>query len=376
MENYENIEFLGEGSFAKVSKAKDLKTGQFVAIKKLKKKYSTWQECVDLREVKSLNKLKHNDNIIKLKEMIRTEENLYLVFEYMEKNLYQLMVEKQNNSNLKKFNEIQIKFILFQTLQGISYMHKYGFFHRDLKPENLLVNSEKIKIADFGLAREIRSIPPYTDYVSTRYYRAPECILKSTNYNSPIDIWAIGCIMAELYNLKPLFYGATEKEVFFRMVSVLGTPTNSSWTEGIQLAKKCDLKFPNCTGIPLNQIIPDASKDAIDFLSEILKWDPNKRATANNLLQHNFFTRISIPVSMNLNGSLSLFEGINEITNKEEKNVKTYSSINNMNKENKNNVNNTFKVIGNEVSTIVKKEEDDISKMLEDTVGFNQCKIK
>ena len=92
MEKYETIDFLGEGSFAKVSKAKDIKTGDFVAIKKLKKKYSTWQECLDLREVKSLNKFKQNDNIIKLREMIRIEDNLYLVFEYMEKNLYQLIL--------------------------------------------------------------------------------------------------------------------------------------------------------------------------------------------------------------------------------------------------------------------------------------------
>ena len=126
--------------------------------------------------------------------MIRIEDTLYLVFEYMEKNLYQLITDRKN----KKLSEGQIRYILWQILQGVAYMHKYWFFHRDLKPENLLVSNDKIKIADFGLAREIRSIPPYTDYVSTRYYRAPECILKSTNYNSPVDIWAVGCIMAEL----------------------------------------------------------------------------------------------------------------------------------------------------------------------------------
>lgn len=372
MDKYETIDFLGEGSFAKVSKAKDLKTGEIVAIKKLKKKYSTWQECVDLREVKSLNKLKQNDNIIKLKEMIRTEENLYLVFEYMEKNLYELMTEKQKS---KKFSEQQIKYILFQTLQGIAYMHKYGFFHRDLKPENLLVNGDKIKLADFGLAREIRSIPPYTDYVSTRYYRAPECILKSTNYNSPIDIWAVGCIMAELYNFKPLFYGASEKEVFFRMASILGTPTSSSWPEGIQLAKKCDMKFPNCSPAHLAQLVPDASKDAIDLLTEMLKWDPNKRGTASSLLQHSFFNKTPIPLHVNLSGIDKFIEDNSDYSSKHlaNKSVKTYSTFNN------NNVHKEVKSIligksGNsEISYINKKEEDDISKMLEDTVGFNKC---
>ena len=314
MEKYELIDFLGEGSFAKVSKAKDLKTGEIVAIKKLKKKYSTWQECVDLREVKSLNKLNKNENIIKLKEMIRIEDTLYLVFEYMEKNLYQLILERKN----KKLTEAQIRYIMWQTLQGVAYMHKYGFFHRDLKPENLLVNNEKIKIADFGLAREIRSIPPYTDYVSTRYYRAPECILKSTNYNSPVDVWAVGCILAELINFKPIFSGNSEKEVLFRIASIIGPPNLQNWNEGLQLAKKLDIKFPitlsNSTS--LAQLIPEASTEQLSILGEMLKWDPNKRATASNLLSHSFFSghplinRISSPEKENI------FKEIEEVTEK------------------------------------------------------------
>jgi MAK-like kinase len=345
MEKYETIDTLGEGTFATVTKAKDLKTDEIVAIKKLKKKYTSWQECLDLREVKSLNKLKQSDNIIKLKEMIRVEDNLYLIFEYMEKNLYELIIQRQN----RKFNEGQIRSIMFQTLQGMAYMHKYGFFHRDLKPENLLVNGEKVKIADFGLAREIRSLPPYTDYVSTRWYRAPECILKSTNYNSPIDIWALGCIMAEMYNFKPLFFGNTEKEVFFRMCAVLGTPSNSNWSEGVQLGKKIDLKFPISTGNPVSQVVPDASKDAIDLLSEMLRWDPNKRSTASSLLSHPFFTNYPVP---------------NRISTPEyNKKEGAFTSVSNK------------KHISAKSEVIVSEKDDDISKMLENTLGFNQCKF-
>lgn len=352
MEKYEIIEQLGEGAFAVVSKAKDTITGSYVAIKKLKKKYSNWQECVDLREVKSLNILKKHDNIIKLKEMIRVEDILYLIFEYMEKNLYELMTQRQS----KKFNENQIKCAMWQTLQGLAYMHKYGFFHRDLKPENLLVCGDTVKIADFGLAREIRSLPPYTDYVATRYYRAPECILKSTNYNSPTDIWALGCIMIEMYNLKPIFIGNTEKEVLFRQCSVLGSPTNSSWAEGLQLAKKIDFKFPVSTGTQLSQIVPDASKEAVEFLSEMLKWDPNKRSTASNLLQHQFFTGSSIPTR------ITTPDYNNNINTKY---VKSYSNANN--KE----VNlNKLNEINSE-----KKDENDFTKLLEDTKGFNECKL-
>lgn len=359
MEKYETIEQLGEGAFAVVIKAKDLNTGSLVAIKKLKKKYQTWQECVDLREVKSLNVLKKNDNIIKLKEMIRVEDTLYLVFEYMEKNLLELIISKQS----RKFNEGQIRGIMWQTLQGLAYMHKYGFFHRDLKPENLLVCGETVKIADFGLAREIRSLPPYTDYVSTRYYRAPECILKSTNYNSPIDIWALGCIMIEMYNQKPIFIGNSEKEVLFRMCSVLGTPNNTTWPEGIQSAKKIDLKFPTSPGMPLTQIIPDASKDALDFLTAMMKWDPNKRATASDLLQHPFFTKYPTPNRIttpdyNTNTSSS-------------KNVKTYSNVKAAHGHNTQQ--NEIKIKTDFEADKTRKDETDFSSLLNDTKGFNEC---
>jgi len=299
MEDYEIITRLGGGSFSEVFKAKEKSTGEFVAIKVLKKKYTKWEDCLELRECKSLQKLNKAstispgiNHIIKLKQIIFIKESgtLNLVFEYCEKDLYELM--KSN----KKMSETQIRAIMHQTLLGLSYMHKYGFFHRDMKPENLLLLNEVIKIADFGLAREIRSVPPYTEYVSTRYYRAPECILKSTHYNSPIDIWAIGCIMAEMYlHPQPLFFGNNEKEVFYRMCSILGSPNHSNWNEGIQLAKMCNMKFPNFSNpTNLKNIIPQASDDAIDLMNKMLKWDPNDRMTANNLLLHPFFTNYVI----------------------------------------------------------------------------------
>jgi hypothetical protein len=284
--------------------------------------------------------------------MIRVEDILNLVFEYMEKNLYELMIQRQT----KKFNESQIKCVMWQTMQGLAYMHKYGFFHRDLKPENLLVSGDIIKIADFGLAREIRSLPPYTDYVSTRYYRAPECILKSTNYNSPVDIWALGCIMIEMYNLKPVFIGNTEKEVLFRMCSVLGTPNNTNWPEGINLAKKIDLKFPASSGTILSQIVPEASKDALDFISEMVKWDPNKRSTAISLLQHQFFTSGLVP------NRISTPEYINKF-NASGKKVKSYSN------------NPQKKFFDKDMSSVdpTKKDDNEFIKLLDDTKGFNEC---
>ena len=378
---------LGGGSFADVYKAKEKSTGEFVAIKILKRKYKKWEECTELRECKSLqilNKASINekgiDNIIRLKRIIFIDKTgvLNLVFEFMEKDLLILMKSYEP----KRLPESKIKDIIYQTLSGLAYMHKYGFFHRDLKPENLLLIGEKVKIADFGLAREIRSIPPYTEYVSTRYYRAPECILKSTNYNSPIDIWAVGCVMAEMYlHPQPLFYGANEKEVLYRICSILGTPTYDTWAEGIHQAKFTGFKFPNCNKIELENIITNASEDAIDLMKQMLKWDPNRRAAASNLLNHKFFNnyknnydKYSLPSNLDFNFS----------------NCNVFSNTNNSNKSgNNNNDYNKTKLLedkikestnfglGESVFSLAnnndnKNEENNFSKMLNDTDGFNK----
>jgi serine/threonine protein kinase len=127
--------------------------------------------------------------------------------------------------------------MLFQIAGSLAHLHKNGFFHRDLKPENLLISGHHVSLCDFGLAREIRSRPPFTDYVSTRWYRAPELLLRSTNYNSPVDVFAFGCIAIELYNLAPIFAGSSDADQLNRIVKVLGTPHPDDWPEGYKLAK-------------------------------------------------------------------------------------------------------------------------------------------
>ncbi|KAM9018731.1 serine/threonine-protein kinase ICK isoform 2-T5 [Guaruba guarouba] len=253
MNRYTTIRQLGDGTYGSVLLGRSIESGELIAIKKMKRKFYSWEECMNLREVKSLKKLNHA-NVVKLKEVIRENDHLYFVFEYMKENLYQLMKE------------------------------------RDLKPENLLcMGPELVKIADFGLAREIRSRPPYTDYVSTRWYRAPEVLLRSTSYSSPIDIWAVGCIMAEVYTLRPLFPGASEIDTIFKICQVLGTPKKNDWLEGYQLSASMNFHWPQCVPNNLKTLIPNASSEAVQLMRDMLQWDPKKRPTASQALRYPYF---------------------------------------------------------------------------------------
>ena len=278
---------MGDGTFGSVTKAVNRSTGEVVAIKKMKQKFFSWDECLALREIKSLRKLSHQ-NIVKLKEVIRVNDELHLVFEYLDQNLYQLM-----KSRSQPFPEAQIRSLMYQTLLGLAYMHKHGFFHRDLKPENLMVTGTMCKIADFGLAREVRSKPPFTDYVSTRWYRAPEIVLRSTNYNSPIDLFAMGCIMVELYNLRPMAPGANENDQLFKYCGVLGSPSMDTWQEGYRLAATAGAHFPACPGIPYATLVPASCEEGLQLMEEMLRWDPQRRITAVQSLAHPYFTNFT-----------------------------------------------------------------------------------
>ncbi|XP_061877208.1 serine/threonine-protein kinase MAK isoform X2 [Entelurus aequoreus] len=284
MNRYTTLKQLGDGTYGSVLMGRSNESGELVAIKRMKRKFYSWEECMNLREVKSLKKLNHA-NVVKLKEVIRENDHLYFVFEYMKENLYQLMKDR-----MKLIPESVIRNISYQILQGLSFIHKHGFFHRDMKPENLLcMGPELVKIADFGLAREIRSKPPYTDYVSTRWYRAPEVLLRSSTYSSPIDLWAVGCIMAELYTLRPLFPGNSEVDEIFKICQVLGTVKKLDWSEGHHLASAMNFRFPQCVPTPLKTLIPNASSEAITLMKDLLQWDPKKRPTAVQALRYPYF---------------------------------------------------------------------------------------
>ncbi|XP_011818302.1 PREDICTED: serine/threonine-protein kinase MAK [Colobus angolensis palliatus] len=315
MNRYTTMRQLGDGTYGSVLMGKSNESGELVAIKRMKRKFYSWDECMNLREVKSLKKLNHA-NVIKLKEVIRENDHLYFIFEYMKENLYQLMKDRYNlykESFMRNLcSNLMIDFIFFS-------VYHQGFFHRDMKPENLLcMGPELVKIADFGLARELRSQPPYTDYVSTRWYRAPEVLLRSSVYSSPIDVWAVGSIMAELYMLRPLFPGTSEVDEIFKICQVLGTPKKSDWPEGYQLASSMNFRFPQCVPINLKTLIPNASNEAIQLMTEMLNWDPKKRPTASQALKHPYFQvgQVLGPSSNHLESKQSLNKQLQPLESK------------------------------------------------------------
>ena len=285
MKHYEEIKVLGDGAFGTVTKAKDRESGELVAIKKMKQRFTSFEECLQLKEVKSLRKMKH-ENVMKLLSVFRENDHLYLVFELLGESLLHTM-----NTHIGLFDECEIRYIMHEILQGLNFIHRQGFFHRDLKPDNLLwsLDGSRLKLCDFGLAREIRSRPPYSEYVGTRWYRAPEIILRHEFYNSPVDIWAAGCIFAELYLGKTLFQGNSETDQIIKICNILGTPSQSTWADGIRLANKRNLRLPQSSGVPLSSLLPNASPDAITLIQDMLRYDPMKRPSASQCLKYPFF---------------------------------------------------------------------------------------
>ncbi|OMJ70909.1 hypothetical protein SteCoe_31023 [Stentor coeruleus] len=308
MDRYKILKTIGDGTYGSVSKAVHKTTGEVVAIKQMKKKVRNWNECVTMREVRVLLNISH-PNVVRLLEVIKEDNYLALIFEFLDEDVYhhikdrnKLLSETQIRNikfldedvyhhikdRNKLLSETQIRNIIFQTLQGLAHMHAKGYFHRDLKPENLLLKSGTVKIADFGLVRDIKVQPPCTEYVSTRWYRAPEVLLRSQNYGPSIDIFAVGAVMAELYTFKPLFPGSSEADQLIKVCKVMGTPRN--WPQGLALATQIGFRFPNENGISLQNIIPNSSEAGIDLMRSMLQYNPESRPTALDALRHPYFS--------------------------------------------------------------------------------------
>lgn len=244
----------------------------------MKKSFESFNQCLELREVIFLRSLPHHYHLVPALDIFLDpfSKKLHIAMEYMDGNLYQLMKSRDH----KRMDSNSVKSILYQIMSGLEHIHEHNFFHRDIKPENILVSSSSpqdsgsafkrysamvtppstpptysIKIADFGLARETRSKLPYTTYVSTRWYRAPEVLLRAGEYSAPVDIWAVGAMAVEIATLKPLFPGSNEVDQVWRVCEIMGSPGSwvnkhgtrvggGEWKDGIRLAQKLGFTFP------------------------------------------------------------------------------------------------------------------------------------
>lgn len=287
MDKYKIVSRLGSGAFGSVYKAIHRESGAPCAIKRLHQHYScSWEECLDSREIKALLELRH-PSIIQLLAVIREKGRLFLVFELLGKSVYSTIQHRSTT-----LPEPKIRSWIRQALQGLEYLHDRGYVHRDIKPENLLLSSSgtMLKIADLGLARKVDETDeyPWTHYVSTRWYRAPEMLLRSNVYGPAVDVFALGAVAAELFCLQPLFPGTSEIDQIACIYKVLGSPMPATWPQGLALAAGLGVTFEPTPPQKLALLIPQASSSAIDLLSRMLVWDPSKRISAQEALQHPF----------------------------------------------------------------------------------------
>ncbi|CAD8140835.1 unnamed protein product [Paramecium octaurelia] len=290
LKQYDIQDYKGKGAYGIVWKATDKQTKQQVALKKVFDAFSNQTDAQrTFREVCFLQQLTDHENIVKLLKVIQAEnqKDLYMVFEYMETDLHKVI-------RAGLLNPLHMQYIIYQLLKCLKFIHSGELIHRDLKPSNLLIDSDcKVKVADFGLARSVAQsenqyeLPIMTEYVATRWYRAPEILLGSHHYSKSVDMWSVGCILGEMILGKAIFAGASTLNQIEKIIELIGRP------------KQDDLELINAPlaqqvldGISMQKrksfaaFFPSASPDFIDFIRQCLNWNPQKRMTIDEALKH------------------------------------------------------------------------------------------
>lgn len=286
MDKYQKLEKIGEGTYGIVYKAKDRQTGEILALKKIRlEAEDEGIPSTAIREISLLRQLQH-PNIVRLYDVVHTERQLTLVFEFIDQDLKNYL-DTCGDEGLEIYI---IKSFLFQLLEGIAYCHSHSILHRDLKPQNLLINMNgELKLADFGLARTFGiPVSNYTHEVVTLWYRAPDVLMGSRNYSTPVDIWSIGCIFAEMVTGKPLFPGQNDEDQLDKIFRLLGTPTVHSWPDILKLPEYKE-NFQDHKGDNITQIVPKLDEIGVELLTSMLQFDPERRITAEASLKHKFF---------------------------------------------------------------------------------------
>jgi len=292
------------------SSALDSESNTKVAIKKIPK---VFQDLVDgkriLREIKLLRHFQH-ENIIQIKDICRIYDrehfqDIYIVNELMATDLHQVIRSKQN------LTREHFQYFAYQILRGLKYIHSARVLHRDLKPSNILVNANcDVKICDFGLARGMQmQDSDMTEYVVTRWYRAPELLLMCQEYSEAIDIWSIGCILAEMIQRKPFFPGKNYLDQLNLITNVVGTPTSEDYQhvtheEACQYLANLEYNAPKDIG----RLLPNASPLEVDLITKMLIFNPEKRISTEEALKHPYFKGLHDPSDEPVASSTFTFE--------------------------------------------------------------------
>nr|CDS23801.1 cyclin dependent kinase 1 [Echinococcus granulosus] len=306
MERYEKIARIGEGAYGVVFKCRNRQTGEVVAIKKFtESEEDPVIHRIAMREIRTLKQLKH-PNLINLIEVFKRKKRLHLVFQYVDHTLLNEL--EQNPKGLKRSQVVEFT---WQLLQAVNFCHERNFIHRDVKPENILITkTRQLKLCDFGFARTLTGPDDkYTDYVATRWYRAPELLVGDTQYGPPVDIWAIGCVVAEMLTGSPLWPGRSDLDQLFQIINTLGDIlprhreifASNAFFKGHQLPEP---KIMESLEKKFASLQPPLEAFELDFLRACFQLDPAGRATTECLLKHKFLEGAGLLTSASIASSL------------------------------------------------------------------------
>ncbi|CBX25209.1 cyclin-dependent kinase [Caenorhabditis elegans] len=287
MDKYDRLSKLGEGSYGVVYKCKNRDTGQIVAIKKfVETEDDPHIKKIALREIRMLKQLKHQ-NLVGLIEVFKRNRKLHLVFELCDRT-----VLHELEKNPHGVNDELIKKIIYQLLEALKFCHSHKCIHRDVKPENIfLTRNDQVKLGDFGFARIINTTEMYTDYVATRWYRSPELLVGDVQYGPPVDIWAVGCVYAELLTGEALWPGRSDIDQLYHIRKTLGEflPRHISIFRTNQFFFGLSIPEPEHLE-PLPSKLPNASSAQLDFLQKCFEMSPDRRFSCSELMLHGIFS--------------------------------------------------------------------------------------
>jgi cell division cycle 2-like protein len=302
VECFERLNHIDEGTYGVVFRARDKGTGRVVALKKVKmEKEKEGFPLTSLREINILLSFRH-PNIVNVTEVVvgTSLDSIFMVMEFMEHDLKGLL-----DAMRSPFSVSEVKCYMAQLLAGVAYLHANWVLHRDLKTSNILVNNRgELKICDFGMARQYGSpLRPYTHMVVTLWYRAPELLLGVTTYSTAVDTWSLGCIMAELLSREPLLPGRSEIDQIDRVFKLLGTPSDKIWPGFTALPLVRKVKFVQQPYNNLRNRFPGRGPDGrpglsdagFELLNRLLAYDPAKRISAEEALEHPWFGELPPP---------------------------------------------------------------------------------